>query len=76
MYTVYKIVNMLNQKFYIGVHKTNNPNDGYFGSGKAIKEAIKLHGKENFKKEIIYITENEQEAYSVEKELTSNYLRS
>jgi len=73
MYTVYKIVNTLNEKFYIGVHKTNNPNDGYFGSGKAIKEAIKLYGKENFKKEILFITENEQEAYSLEKELTSDF---
>ena len=73
MYTVYKIVNMLNEKFYIGVHKTNNPNDGYFGSGKAIKEAIKIHGKENFKKEILFITENEHEAYSLEKELTFDF---
>jgi hypothetical protein len=73
MYTVYKIINTLNEKFYIGVHKTNNPNDGYFGSGKAIKEAIKLHGKENFKKEVLFVTENEQEAYSLEKKLTSDF---
>jgi len=73
MYTVYKIVNNLNGKFYIGVHKTNNPHDSYMGSGKAIKEAIKIHGRENFSKHILLVTENKQEAYSLEKELTVEY---
>ena len=58
MYTVYKITNLLNDKIYIGVHKTENPNDSYYGSGVAIKEAIKKHGKENFRKDILFITES------------------
>lgn len=45
MYTVYKTTNIINGKYYIGVHKTTNPNDSYLGSGKAIKEAIKKYGK-------------------------------
>ena len=73
MYTVYKIINNLNQKYYIGVHKTDNPNDGYMGSGKAIKQAIDKHGKENFSKQILFLTENEEKAYNIEKELTSNF---
>lgn len=73
MYTVYKIVNKINQKFYVGVHKTDNPNDSYMGSGKAIKRSIQKYGKENFKKDVLLITENEDEAFSLEKELTSNY---
>lgn len=50
MYTVYKITNTINNKYYIGVHKTQNPNDLYFGNGAAIKQAIKKYKKENFTK--------------------------
>lgn len=73
MYTVYKITNQINQKFYIGVHKTSNPHDSYMGSGVAIKNAIKKHGIESFKKEILVITESKEEAYDRERELTVNY---
>lgn len=74
MYTVYKVINKVNEKYYIGVHKTDNPYDSYMGSGVAIKNAIKKYGKENFHKEIILITENKDEAYSLEKLLTSDYI--
>ena len=73
MYTVYKITNKVNNKFYIGVHKTNNPYDNYMGSGTAIKNAIKKHSKENFAKEILFITEDKQEAYNKEAELTEDF---
>lgn len=73
MYTVYKITNLVNNKFYIGVHKTNKPNDRYMGSGIAIKEAIKKHGKENFVKEILLITELKESAYEEEKKLTIDF---
>lgn len=73
VYTVYKIVNLKNQKYYIGVHKTNDPNDSYYGSGVVIKSAIKKHGKENFQKNILFITEHRHEAYELEKQLTVDY---
>jgi hypothetical protein len=47
LYTVYRTVNQINQKFYIGVHKTMNPMDNYLGSGKILGRAIKKYGKEN-----------------------------
>lgn len=52
-YLLYKITNLLNGMIYIGVHKTQNKEDNYFGSGKKITLAIKKYGKDNFKKEII-----------------------
>lgn len=52
---IYKTVNNLNGKFYIGRRSTNGilDKDTYLGSGLALKNAIKKYGKENFIKEII-----------------------
>lgn len=68
-YTVYRITNILDGKFYIGKHQTNDLDDGYFGSGKLIKRAIQKHGIQNFKKEILHVLETEQEMNEKEKEL-------
>lgn len=68
-YTIYKITNKLDGKFYIGKHKTKELDDGYMGSGKLIRRAVKTHGIENFKKEILYIFDNEVEMNEAEKKL-------
>jgi len=68
-YLVYKITNTLNGKTYIGCHKTKDKNDGYMGSGKIIKRAIKKYGIDNFTKEIIAECSCSEEMFAKEKEL-------
>ena len=43
---IYKTTNKINNHFYIGMHSTNNIDDGYLGSGKRLYKEIKKHGKE------------------------------
>lgn len=75
MYTVYKITNKVNGKFYIGVHKTSNPHDSYMGSGIGVKRAIIKYGKENFEKDVVFITDVKEEAYKLEADLTTDFQR-
>jgi hypothetical protein len=66
MRKIFKIINLINSKIYVG--KSSNDRPTYYGSGRAIKAAIKKYGKNNFKKEIIDSAEtllelNEKEKY-------------
>lgn len=62
---IYKITNLINGKIYIGKNKSNDPN--YYGSGSLIKLAIEVHGKENFKKEILESCQSESDVNEREK---------
>lgn len=66
-YTIYKTTNTINGKFYIGKHKTKNLNDGYMGSGKLLKRAIKKYGLDNFYKEVLHVCESEKQMNALEK---------
>ena len=68
-YIIYKVTNLVNNKYYIGKHQTTNLDDGYMGSGKLLKSAIKKYGIENFKKEILCMCSSEQEMNDKEREL-------
>ena len=70
----YKITNNINNHFYYGVHITNNLNDGYMGSGKRLKFAIKKYGIENFTKEILKYFNNKEEAFEYESEIVNEEL--
>lgn len=70
-YTIYKTTNLVNSKIYIGMHVTDDPNDGYLGSGKVLQQAIRKYGKEKFKKEILFVFDNEQEMKDKEKEIVT-----
>lgn len=65
-YIIYKTINILNSKYYIGKHITNNLNDNYLGSGLHLKNVIKKYGKENFVKEIVCLCESEEQMNKIE----------
>lgn len=81
-YIVYLTVNNINNKYYVGVHKTNNPYtfDGYLGCGiyttdkskvnkakTVFAKAIKKYGISNFTRYTIKIFDSELEALEFEK---------
>lgn len=70
-YTIYKITNQIDGKFYIGSHKTKDLNDVYMGSGKYLIHAQKKYGIENFKKEILFVFETAYEMYAKEAEIVN-----
>lgn len=78
---IYEVINLINGKTYIGQHITNDLEDGYLGSGKALKAAIKKYGRKNFKKEIIVFANGAASLNFIEKclvplwwaELPTNY---
>lgn len=71
-YYIYLTTNLINGKRYIGKH-FGELNDSYLGSGTLIQRAIDKYGKQNFKKEILYISSSEQENSIKEKEFISAF---
>ena len=83
-YIVYITKNLINDKIYIGVHGTLNPEifDGYLGCGvyanapstyynprTPFQYAIKKYGPKNFIRSIIKIFDDKDSAYKLEAEL-------
>jgi hypothetical protein len=66
---LYKTTNLINNKFYIGIHSSNVLIDNYLGSGKDLIKDIKKDGKENFKRENLYIYETREEVLEKEKQV-------
>lgn len=83
-YIVYCTTCLVNGKIYIGVHKTENPDvfDGYYGNGiekgwllknpkTAFQYALKKYGYSKFKRAVLYVFDNEDEAYEKEAEIVT-----
>ena len=66
-YTIYKVTNQINGKYYIGKHVTFDLEDGYMGSGNLIKRAIQKYGIDNFSKEYLEILDSEAKMNLAEK---------
>lgn len=80
-YIVYQTINIVNNKIYIGVHKTENPEvfDGYFGCGLSTQSgfiknpktpfhyAVKKYGFKNFKRTTLKVFDNLEDALDLER---------
>lgn len=70
---IYKTTCIITNKFYIGMHSTDNLEDGYIGSGKRLWYSINKHGKDNHVCEILeflesreFLKEREREIINIE----------
>lgn len=85
-YIVYCTTNIVNNKIYVGVHETENPDifDGYLGNGVyanrpgtymkpkyAFHFAVKKYGPKNFKRAIMFIYNTLDEALHKEGEIVT-----
>jgi hypothetical protein len=68
---IYKTTNLLNNRYYIGLHSTNNLKDGYLGSGTRLKRSLNKHGKENHQLEILEFCKTRDELKSRETEIVN-----
>lgn len=70
-YIIYQITNIIDEKIYVGCHKTEDIDDDYMGSGKWLKRAINKHGIENFQKNILHIFDTPEEMFEIEAKLVN-----
>jgi group I intron endonuclease len=71
---IYKTTNLINNKFYIGMHSTSDLEDGYTGSGKRLWYSIKKYGRENFKMEILEFLPDRSSLKEREKQIVNSDL--
>lgn len=71
---IYKITCLKNNRYYIGMHSTNNLEDGYMGGGKNITNSIRYYGKDNHKKEILEYLNDRDSLAAREKEIVNEDL--
>lgn len=70
MYYVYKTTNTVNNKIYIGVHKSDNiQSDQYLGSGKHLNSAVVKYGRDKFKRQILYQFKSKEQAYLMQSQI-------
>lgn len=74
---IYKGTNLINNKIYVGQHKSEKFDESYYGSGLLWKRACNKYGLENIKIEIIEICDdreqlNERKAYWIQKLQSQN----
>lgn len=85
-YIVYQTLNLVNNKIYIGVHKTKDPDvfDGYIGCGIVVTNsstytnpktplqyAVKKYGTSKFRRSILFVFDTAEEAYNKEADIVT-----
>jgi group I intron endonuclease len=68
---IYKTTNLLSGKYYLGMHSTNNLEDGYMGSGRRLRRSINKYGKDNHKVEILEFVDTRDKLKEREEEIVN-----
>lgn len=70
---IYRVTCIITNRFYIGMHSTDNLNDRYKGSGQILWYSRRKHGNDNHKLEIIKLLESRQALRDAEIEEISKH---
>lgn len=85
-YIVYETTNVVNNKIYVGLHKTKDPEifDGYIGNGVYVTQpytykyaktafqcAVQKYGPSNFKRKILAVFDTIEEASDLEEQIVN-----
>jgi len=73
---VYKTTCLVSGRYYIGMHSTDDLDDGYLGSGVRLVRSVKKHGRDQHIREVLCSCTSRQEASNKEKELITEEVRS
>ncbi len=71
---IYRTTHIPTGQFYVGMHSTNNMDDGYIGSGTWIQRSMKKYGRDQFHREIIEMCESRLVLWKRETEIVSSGL--
>lgn len=68
---IYKTTCNVTGRYYIGMHSTDNLDDGYLGSGRRLRYSINKYGIENHIREILEFCSSREELKSREEEIVN-----
>ena len=71
---IYKTTCKVTGKFYVGMHSTDNLDDGYLGSGKILGYSRRKYGDESHEKVIIEFLPSREDLKAREKEIINEEL--
>lgn len=71
-HVIYKTTCVPTGRYYIGMHSTDDLQDGYVGSGKRLHHSINKHGAENHRFEILERCETREQLRKREAELVDH----
>jgi hypothetical protein len=69
----YRTTNLINSRYYLGMHSTNRIDDGYLGSGKRLYYELNKYGRNNFKFEILEQFNSREELVEAEINLITEH---
>ena len=71
---IYQTTCIITGRYYIGMHSTDNLEDGYIGSGKRLWHSINKYGKENHQTEILEFLPTREELKQREAKIVNEEL--